>query len=329
MEWTVTAWGYFHNFEIKEKIMRLFHQGCCQVKILTLHHVVSTNETGSASNVRSTPSHGGYENGELIRVHYPIDYKDWRIILVPFKDQVWNTLLGKCFAYDESLVRPFVQKIFPRKFRSFKWELRLNILKKLETREEMDASFPYGVNDDEKLKAAVEKRKAESEAGFEAVVDITNDPATEVLVMNLIEFIDLASAKANSFTPSGNEGRMDRIQEELSVLSKDVFSFMASQQNNANCQSRAQDPDIHSPVIQPGAAANTIHVEAEPQVRLVNRKRQSVATGYVVTGSSGEICHGLIVNHDESKVCIEGVLDVHYHVPDAPQGPDTGVDGNS
>lgn len=101
-------------------------------------HVVSTNETGSASDVRSTPSHGGYENGslshdetqsdsdleetqlpprllveidecgrpfgeyaskfatragELIRVHCPIDYKDWRLIPAAFKDQVWNTLM--------------------------------------------------------------------------------------------------------------------------------------------------------------------------------------------------------------------------------------------
>ncbi|RZC64192.1 hypothetical protein C5167_025964, partial [Papaver somniferum] len=193
------------------------------------------------------------------------------------------------------------------------------------------------------IEGCVEKRKVESEAGFETFVDITNDPVTEVFgdesnrsycrgfsstvtkkqtIQGKFGSSIAASAKANSFTPAGNEGVMDKIQEELSVLSKDVFSFMASQQNNANCQSRAKVPDIHYPVVQPGAAANTIPAEGEPQVRHVNRKRETVATGYVVTVLHGEICHGVSVNRDERKVWIEVVLDGHYHVHDAPQGPE-------
>ncbi|KAI3857386.1 hypothetical protein MKX03_025059, partial [Papaver bracteatum] len=76
------------------------------------------------------------------------------------------------------------------------------------------------------------------------------------------------------------------------------------QHNNANCQSRAQVPDIHYTVVQPA--------EGEPQVRPVNKKRKTCATGYVVTGLRGEIYHGVSVNHDDRKVCIEGVIDVHY-----------------
>lgn len=42
-------------------------------------------------------------------------------------------------------------------------------------------------------------------------------------------------------------------------------------------------------------------------VRLYNRKREIVATGYVVYGIDGEHCEGLLVQPEERKVCLETI----------------------
>ncbi|XP_026429058.1 TNF receptor-associated factor family protein DDB_G0290931-like [Papaver somniferum] len=166
-------------------------------------HIVSpcTNETGSASDVRSTESNGGYENSslsheaslshdetqsdsdleekklplrllvkiyeygrpfcdhaskfetrawELIRVHCPIDYKDWRLILQPSRTKSGTCSWTNFVLHMMSLLSGHLsKKKIPQKFRSFKWELRLNILKKLATWKEMDTACHYGVNDEE------------------------------------------------------------------------------------------------------------------------------------------------------------------------------------
>ncbi|MCL7043303.1 hypothetical protein MKW94_009316, partial [Papaver nudicaule] len=61
---------------------------------------------------------------------------------------------------------------------------------------------------------------------------------------------------------------------------------------------------------------------ANPNVNLLDRDGNIVATGYVVTGLDGEVCHHRLVQKNERKVFIECVNNESAPIWDPPQGDD-------
>ncbi|MCL7040148.1 hypothetical protein MKW94_025153 [Papaver nudicaule] len=61
---------------------------------------------------------------------------------------------------------------------------------------------------------------------------------------------------------------------------------------------------------------------ANPNVNLLDRDGNIVATGYVVTGLDGEVCHHRLVQKNERKVFIECVYNESAPIWDPPQGDD-------
>lgn len=39
--------------------------------------------------------------GEIIRIHVPINFTDWRLVPDNFKDDVWEALLGDSLTHDQ------------------------------------------------------------------------------------------------------------------------------------------------------------------------------------------------------------------------------------
>ncbi|KAF9600509.1 hypothetical protein IFM89_009958, partial [Coptis chinensis] len=93
------------------------------------------------------PNHAKWNTqvGIYVRSRIPIHYKDWRKIDGSFKDNVWNKLKEEFEPnVPQAMARREVEKDFPQKFRSAKYALRKEILRKCGSVEEAIAACPDG-----------------------------------------------------------------------------------------------------------------------------------------------------------------------------------------
>ncbi|KAF9587487.1 hypothetical protein IFM89_003426 [Coptis chinensis] len=83
--------------------------------------------------------------GSYVRSRIPIHYKDWRKIDGSFKDNVWNKLMEEFEPnVPQATTHQEVEKDFPQKFRSTKYALRKEILRKCGSVEEAIAACSDG-----------------------------------------------------------------------------------------------------------------------------------------------------------------------------------------
>ncbi|KAI3943637.1 hypothetical protein MKW92_051983, partial [Papaver armeniacum] len=94
----------------------------------------TSTTTLSQQNISSSSAKPKFSTrvGELIKIHIPISYKEWRLVPVNFKDDVWNALMVLLLTYISFLVlicymsvcREIIEVSFPPYYRRFKYELR-------------------------------------------------------------------------------------------------------------------------------------------------------------------------------------------------------------
>ncbi|KAI3898477.1 hypothetical protein MKW92_053045, partial [Papaver armeniacum] len=219
--------------------------------------------------------------GELVLAHCPVSFLDWRIVPRILKENVWNKLM-------------------------------------------------------EKVKAATEKRKKLIDEGLVDPMDIDNDEITEVFgpdkgKSGLLGYSSHTSkaqtlhANLATSVMAAKGAKMDEIELERTNqritkvnLQQHIQHHQAigEQQQNEHAAYNQPIPDVQRTTVQsPNHGSNTgLAGIVNPQdgvqfVHLFNRKRLTVAIGYVVYGKEGEICHTVQVLADERKICLKSIYD--------------------
>ncbi|MCL7051147.1 hypothetical protein MKW94_013717 [Papaver nudicaule] len=164
----------------------------------------------------------------------------------------------------------------------------------------------------EQIKAAYEKPKEE---GTSRSNDFGSDALVEVFGS------DKGKRTLRGFSSSVSKKR-----------AKQAFLTAAVCDSTNKCNSPVMAQKIPStlpttnegPILDDSSSPN-LHSNPEsanPNVNLLDRDGNIVATGYVVTGLDGEVCHHRLVQKNERKVFIECVYNESAPIWDPPQGDD-------
>ncbi|RZC86856.1 hypothetical protein C5167_030204 [Papaver somniferum] len=205
---------------------------------------------------------------------------------------------------------------------------------------------PSAIKKYEEVKAAHEKRKRMGEDGPSSQLDFDNDALTDVFGKDkgkggVLGFSSHISRKrvmqanlASCVSAAKVDGSCDsndpilatvydlttRVENLAEIMLKNMGSHQSTQ---APISSSAHIP-INHPSSNFGLTSSTSGDEnmdsSKESVNLLDRERNIVATGYIVNGKEGEVCHGRKVYPGEKKVRIEVVKNPTAAVPDPPQG---------
>ncbi|KAF9619315.1 hypothetical protein IFM89_006502 [Coptis chinensis] len=283
--------------------------------------------------------------GYWIRAIVPISYASWDKVDGSFKDEVWLKLMEQFQLNVNPTMgaRKNIEKWFALKFRYWKYALRGKILKNCESEQEAISSCPTGfdlihwetfaihenrqedeANPEKKHRrmdswkyghkhrdgtvleraqeyydrvTSVEEQMAEeaSEHGGEAVYDITCDPLAQVF------------GKDKGSRTHGLSSCMSNKQLQTFAIAEELVEQESSSKSKLEDELAEQVPNL----INRNGSLNPPFWTSYPNVKILGRKGEHVANGYVKT--DGQKCHFRDIMGDEKVVYITNVL-----VGDAP-----------
>ncbi|OVA19201.1 hypothetical protein BVC80_525g6 [Macleaya cordata] len=277
--------------------------------------------------------------GELVRVHCPVSYKDWRLFPKNFKKDVWNALMFEFeFNVPSQLVREHVENSYPQKFRSCKNTLRKEHLDG-NTKEEALAACPIGFNPntwkdfvENEYKDEMKKKRAQNSENKKKSTICHTLGRRSYLNKNYIlaKKEGIVNEDRAASWMKGHE-RKDGTVHPTATMMQQWQSMAATRANvgdgtpspktGSNSEHHTFRMNLNS--MFEGELREDMNsgsrVIENASVNLLNRDGIVVGRGYIVTGKDGEVCHGRKVLPGEKKVRIEHVDDIHAPLPDAPQ----------
>ncbi|RZC72900.1 hypothetical protein C5167_048377 [Papaver somniferum] len=191
---------------------------------------------------------------------------------------------------------------------------------------------PSAVEAYEKVKDATEKIKILIDEGLVDPMDIDNDEITEVFAPD--------KGKSDCVASYGDQQKNQHPQA-MGDQPENHPVATGEQQHNQHHQDTGEErrkehvtnnqliPDVQRttvPIPNHGSNIGLAGIENPLDrvqfVHLFNRKRLTVATGYIVYEEEGERCHTVQVLADERKIRMKSIYDGDCQVPDASQGDD-------
>ncbi|XP_026399916.1 uncharacterized protein LOC113295804 isoform X2 [Papaver somniferum] len=163
--------------------------------------------------------------GELIRTHIPKSYKEWRLVPVNFKDDVWNALMGEfSLTVDPAVCREIIEVSFPPYYRRFKYEVRQTLKRIVKALRQAEKA---SLRVEQAIKEGVEIPEAEEEDEDEALPELTPEIWESV----------------RADVPPGINGINPNIWEEFVDMEKNPEKIA---KNKVNAESKAKNTIHHT-----------------------------------------------------------------------------------
>ncbi|KAI3914393.1 hypothetical protein MKW92_045402 [Papaver armeniacum] len=222
--------------------------------------------------------------GELVRAHCPVSFLDWRIVPRILKENVWNKLMVYIL---------YCYSSHTSKAQTLQANLATSVM------------------------AAKGARMDEIE------LERTTQRITKIVLQAMRDQQKNQHSSSYGDQPENHPvatGEQQHNQHHQAMGEEHRNEHATNNQSIPNVQRTTVPIPNHGSNIDLAGIENPL--DGVQFVHLFNRKRLTVATGYVVYGKEGERCHTVQVLADERKIRLKSIYDGDCQVPDAPQGDD-------